>query len=285
MALEKPVKHPADAFTLIELLVVIAIIALLVSILMPSLQKAKEMAKDVVCASNQKSVSYGIFLYAQDYDDQIPVSTMYNPGWYWLHWAHRIGKVADSNETIPSYFRNYNGPLKDTYVRIVTEGYIDFNYSEDSGDESYSTEGAFKCPSMYDQVRRLMLPASRQFSINQLLSRVLGAGNVGEEEPQHSCTRLEDVRGKVALIGDCGLKPAGLDYWPVVAWSYYWGGSQEYSERSFDHSSPWPRQLHVGTPQYAIDFYGHSGGRSIVAFVDGHVDMIKDLKPSDFNPD
>ena len=53
-------------FTLIELLVVIAIIALLVSILMPSLQKAKQLAKDLVCSTNQKNVSYAIELFVKD---------------------------------------------------------------------------------------------------------------------------------------------------------------------------------------------------------------------------
>jgi prepilin-type N-terminal cleavage/methylation domain-containing protein/prepilin-type processing-associated H-X9-DG protein len=61
-------KHARKAFTLIELLVVIAIISLLVSILLPSLQKAKDMAKLVVCASNLRSIGQAEIIYTNSYD-------------------------------------------------------------------------------------------------------------------------------------------------------------------------------------------------------------------------
>jgi prepilin-type N-terminal cleavage/methylation domain-containing protein/prepilin-type processing-associated H-X9-DG protein len=62
-------------FTLIELLVVIAIIALLLAILMPALGKAKDHAKKITCATNLKSLSLGVIMYADDYDGWMPSST------------------------------------------------------------------------------------------------------------------------------------------------------------------------------------------------------------------
>jgi prepilin-type N-terminal cleavage/methylation domain-containing protein len=61
-----------DAFTLIELLVVIAIVALLLSILMPSLKNAKDMANKVMCANNMRAIGVGLMLYEQDNNGQRP---------------------------------------------------------------------------------------------------------------------------------------------------------------------------------------------------------------------
>jgi prepilin-type N-terminal cleavage/methylation domain-containing protein/prepilin-type processing-associated H-X9-DG protein len=59
------------AFTLIELLVVIAIIALLMAILMPSLQLARDQAKRVHCTSNTKTLVLGWLMYKDEYDGRL----------------------------------------------------------------------------------------------------------------------------------------------------------------------------------------------------------------------
>ena len=59
-------------FTLIELLVVVAIIALLIAILLPSLTKAKELARITQCSSNLRQHGYGTFIYAQTYKNWLP---------------------------------------------------------------------------------------------------------------------------------------------------------------------------------------------------------------------
>lgn len=61
-----------SAFTLIELLVVVAIIALLISILLPSLSAAREQARAVKCMSNLRSIGTGIALYTEHHLGTLP---------------------------------------------------------------------------------------------------------------------------------------------------------------------------------------------------------------------
>lgn len=73
-----------SAFTLIELLVVISIIALLLSILMPALRRARAMARDVVCQSNQRQWGVAFATYASDWDGR------FFEGWLgWQHYERR----------------------------------------------------------------------------------------------------------------------------------------------------------------------------------------------------
>jgi prepilin-type N-terminal cleavage/methylation domain-containing protein len=62
----------AKAFTLIELLVVVSIIALLISILLPSLGRAKELANRVYCAANLSGITKSMVTYAQEQGDYYP---------------------------------------------------------------------------------------------------------------------------------------------------------------------------------------------------------------------
>ncbi len=114
-------KQASGGFTLVELLVVIGIIALLVSILLPALSKARESANVVACASNLRQIGMAYVMYVNDHN-----------GWTWSQDAGGAASLLykrDSDHGPP--------PLKDP---IVGSGrLLFFNY--------LLSAQVFRCPS------------------------------------------------------------------------------------------------------------------------------------------
>lgn len=97
-------RYGKSAFTLIELLVVVAIIALLISILLPSLNEARRQARTILCLNNLRTQGQACHFYAED-----------NKGW-------NVGGIVDSGGRSPDelmvyamsvlkYFGNYDGVI------------------------------------------------------------------------------------------------------------------------------------------------------------------------------
>ena len=123
-------KNERTGFTLIELLVVIAIIAILASILFPVFARARENARRASCQSNLKQIALAQMQYAQDYDEKLVPSAVYdNPkGLGYGTWMYVLQPYIKSVQifTCPSVSNAvYSGTPNTTQNNT---GYAYYNY-------------------------------------------------------------------------------------------------------------------------------------------------------------
>ena len=167
-------KRSRPGFTLVELLVVIGIIALLISILLPSLNKAREAARTVKCASNLRQIGIGLAMYLTENRQFYPAAYMYK------------GNAQNGPQ-----------PLSPTEGYIHWSSYIFGRKNRTNTDSVFrSTEGwgIFVCPTMNNGG----IPATNTFAGNNPpgLTNDAGANIVDEQAPRISYTVNEAIMGR-----------------------------------------------------------------------------------------
>jgi prepilin-type N-terminal cleavage/methylation domain-containing protein/prepilin-type processing-associated H-X9-DG protein len=180
-----------SAFTLVELLVVIGIIAVLISILLPALGRARESANSVKCLSNMKQVATAIIAFANDNKGRMPTSAgssvryidsggtvrsitsatdpMRTNSSDWIAWQRLIDPVtgatttgADMNITYSAIARYIGAKLKETTGGVA------------ANQASAGYENVFRCPSDILESRPNMISGDRgyrySFTMNSFIA-------------------------------------------------------------------------------------------------------------------
>ncbi len=198
-----------SGFTLIELLVVIAIIALLVSILLPSLTKAKDHAKAVVCSSNIHGVSVGLLYYTEDNGGWFPYFANERPNGGWYSWLDRVGARPSKDDPID---RN---------------GYFTIDHSKSHGAEVH-------CP-LISQHPGPWRRDYFHFSMNERLYAKRYNGNWNKvRAPQ----RIENLNADTIVLTDAEVYRQGGRFYCSTSCNEHVLGDKNTS--NWNTAAPWP---------------------------------------------
>jgi prepilin-type processing-associated H-X9-DG protein/prepilin-type N-terminal cleavage/methylation domain-containing protein len=259
-------RRTLKAFTLVELLVVIGIISLLIAILLPALNRAREAARAVACLSNLRQCGLGFAMYAADNRGYIPLHVEAGMGGSYCLWP---AFLAYGYNTFPADAANWIGPAKGgnkVYLNPrVTMCPSTLRYADDIASPNPSIGYALYLANIFDSHGR----DKDQFQ----QATPLGPGLYFNYNP--TWTLFTQRPNKTLTRDGDKISPSGL---VMLADSFedhtaFWPGGHMYA--NFVSNADWMYDAFgwIGGP-YNSSIQTVHGERANVAFYDGHAESL-----------
>jgi len=265
-----------SGFTLIELLIVVAIIALLVSILLPSLAAARQLAQASICAGNQHHIYLAASYYATDYDGRLgPTRTDYQTN----NWSWAANYPPLPPQLATDYYSFYFTWYPDFYLIL---GYIDRTDMR----ENYKKQGTLqkgselllcpvavaKLPNIFGKYFGLMGITECHYFFSTLMNEEHRDPNKIRSNSWGAYKQEEIVRPADTFWAGDALVNSGASTWypaDYVMNRYYWWGSVGDLNTCFGQVFDFNYDLNAQGAPPAVHNFGPVG-----TCWDGHVETV-----------